>query len=178
MGDSRHVIAYCMTAEQTLANRRASPEPGNDTRLVSIDTTTGASADVAAGPGVKINPSPLAGPLAGNDIGYIRNDTAEAGVYYSSGRRGPVGTIRSASWSPDGTQVVYYKRNTTPRPAWRKAFSRNPNYAWRSVLTKKMTLNQREALYPRSSAAPLGPMTAGRSLHLQSIHRHSLDDPL
>jgi Tol biopolymer transport system component len=121
---SRHVIAYCMTAEQTLANRRASPEPGNDTRLVSIDTTTGASADVTAGPGVKINPS----PLAGNEIGYIRKDTPEAGIYYSSGKRGPRGTIRSASWSPDGTHVVFYKRNTTPRPAWRKSFSRNPNY--------------------------------------------------
>ena len=33
--DSRRVIAYCMSAEMTLANRRPSPEPGNDTRLVS-----------------------------------------------------------------------------------------------------------------------------------------------
>ena len=31
MSDSRHVVAYCMTAEQTLANRRPSPDPGNDT---------------------------------------------------------------------------------------------------------------------------------------------------
>ena len=55
--DSRRVIAYCMTAEQTLANRRPSPEPGNDTRLVSFDIASGAPADVPAGPGVKINPS-------------------------------------------------------------------------------------------------------------------------
>ncbi len=91
MGDSSHVVAYCMTAEQTLANRRPNPEPGNDTRLVSIptttsdtttDTTTGTSTDLPAGPGVKINPS----PLPGNEIGYIRKDTAEAGIYYSSGR--------------------------------------------------------------------------------------------
>jgi Tol biopolymer transport system component len=80
---------------------------------------------VSAGPGVKINPS----PLAGNEVGYIRKDTDEAGICYaSSGRRGPRGAIRAASWSPDGTHVVFYKRNTTPRPAWRKAFSRNPNY--------------------------------------------------
>src|SRR5579864_4553694 len=32
--DSRRVMTYCMTAEQTLANRRPSPEPGSDTRLV------------------------------------------------------------------------------------------------------------------------------------------------
>jgi TolB protein len=123
-GDSSHVIAYCMTAEQTLANRRPAPEPGNDTRLVSIDTATGASVDLPAGPGVKINPS----PLAGNEVGYIRKDTDEAGISYSSGRRGPRGVIRAASWSPDGTQVVYHKRSATQPPRWKKTFSRNPNY--------------------------------------------------
>jgi Tol biopolymer transport system component len=123
-GDSSHVIAYCMTGEQTLANRRPIPEPGNDTRLVSIDTATGASADLTAGPGVKMNPS----PLAGNEVGYIRKDSAEAGIYYSSGKRGPRGAIRSASWSPDGTRVVFYKRFTTAPPAWKNTFSRNPNY--------------------------------------------------
>jgi TolB protein len=123
-GDSSHVVAYCMKPEQTLANRRASPEPGNDTRLVSIDTTTGISSDLRAGPGVKINPS----PLAGNEIGYIRKDTEEAGIYYSSGRPGPHGNIRAASWSPDGTHVVFYKSLKTSRPAWRSAFSRNPHY--------------------------------------------------
>ena len=77
--DSRHVIAYCMTAEQTLANRRAAPEPGNDTRLVSIDIATGAAADVPAGPGVKIQPS----PLGTSEVGYIRKDEGDggAGIY-------------------------------------------------------------------------------------------------
>jgi hypothetical protein len=44
--DSRHLIAYCMSAEQTLSNRRAIPESGPDgpdTRLVSFDVNTGAS---------------------------------------------------------------------------------------------------------------------------------------
>ena len=76
-----------MTGEQTLANRRATPGPGNDTRLVSIDVTTGVSTDLKAGPGVKMNPS----PLAADDVGYIRKDTEEAGIYYLSGRRGPHG---------------------------------------------------------------------------------------
>src|SRR5262249_61012215 len=35
MSDSKRLVAYCMTAEMTLANRRTSPDPGNDTRLVS-----------------------------------------------------------------------------------------------------------------------------------------------
>ncbi len=124
MSDKSHVVAYCMTAEMTLANRRVSPDPGNDTRLVSIDVTTGRSSDVAAGPGVKMNPS----PLAGNDIGYIRKDTAEAGIYYTSGRRGPRGAIRAASWSPDGGHVVFHKRLSSPRRAMRKTFSRDSSY--------------------------------------------------
>jgi dipeptidyl aminopeptidase/acylaminoacyl peptidase len=98
--DSRHVIAYCMTAEQTLANRRPAPDPGNDTRLVSIDVSSGTASDLPAGPGVKMNPS----PLPGNDIGYVRKDTAGtgAGIYYTSGKTGPKGDVRAAAWSPDG----------------------------------------------------------------------------
>ena len=124
--DSRHLVAYCMTAEQTLANRRPSPEPGNDTRLVSIDSSTGISTDLPAGPGVKINPS----ALPGNDVGYIRKDKAEpgSGIYYTSGKRGPRGDVRTASWSPDGKYVVFHRRITVPLPAIRKTFSRNPSY--------------------------------------------------
>ena len=72
MNDSRHVLAYCSTAQQTMQLRRSAPEPGSESRLVSIDTTTGALTDVHAGPGVKMNPS----PLPGNDVGYIRKDSA------------------------------------------------------------------------------------------------------
>jgi Tol biopolymer transport system component len=122
--DSRHVIAYCMTAEQTLANRRPSPEPGNDTRLVSFDVTTGASEEVKAGAGVKFNPS-----FVGTTIGYIRKDSAgPAGIYYADGRTGPKGDVRSAAWSPDGSHVAYHKRLTAPPVVWKKTFSRHQSY--------------------------------------------------
>ena len=58
--DSRHLIAYCMSAEQTLSNRRAIPEAGpdgSDTRLVSFDVNTGASENVKTAGGVMFNPS-------------------------------------------------------------------------------------------------------------------------
>ena len=125
-GDSRRVVAYCMTAEQTLDNRRAQPEHPEDTRVVSIDIATGDTTTVASGPGVKFNPS----VLAGDALAYIRKDgEATAGIYYANGARGPKGDIRTASWSPDGTRVIFHKRVSYTPPTWTKTYSRNPNYA-------------------------------------------------
>ena len=125
--DSVHVITYCMTAEQTLANRQPNPVPGNDTRLVSFDISTGQSSEVPAGPGVKFNPA-----FVGSTVAYIRKDSPAganlAGIYYAEGRRGPIGDVREASWSPDGTRVVFHKRLVATRPTWTKIWSRNPAY--------------------------------------------------
>ena len=126
MPDGRHLLAYCTDAENTLAIRLPNPAPGHDTKLVSFDINTGTSVDLAAGPGVKINPS----PLPGNDVGYVRKDKGDpgGGIYYTSGKRGPRGDIRTASWSPDGKQVVFHKRLAITLPALEKAFTANPNY--------------------------------------------------
>jgi TolB protein len=168
MADSSHIVAYCMTAEMTLANRRATPDPGNYTRLVSIDVTTGHASDVAAGPGVKMNPS----PLAGNDIGYIRKDTAEAGIYYTSGRRGPSGAIRAASWSPDGARVVFHRRSATARRAtgMEKTFSRTAKYELSltgilpafSPSGKEFVTNSPPAANPRGASLSVTALETGR----------------
>lgn len=125
--DSRQVIAYCMTDEQTLGVRLANPAAGNDTRLRSFEIATGMSIEVTSGPGVKFNPV-----FVGSTVAYIRKDSPPdaklAGIYYTDGRRGPVGDIRAASWSPDGTRVVFHRRLTVPRPTWTKIWSRNPSY--------------------------------------------------
>ena len=65
--------------------------------------------DLPAGPGVKFNPS----LLAGGRIGYIRREGAERGIHYSDGTRGPSGEIRTVAWSPDGSQVVFHKKSTS-----------------------------------------------------------------
>jgi Tol biopolymer transport system component len=121
--DSRRVVSYCMTAEETLTNRPGRPDSG-DTRIVSIDIATGVASAVAAASGIKISPV----FLPSNDIAYIRKDVADAGIYYGNGKSGPKGDVRSASWSPDGTRVVFHKRLTAPPVTWRRAFSRNPAY--------------------------------------------------
>jgi TolB protein len=119
--DSRRVIAYCMTAEQTLDNRRAAPEHPEDTRIVTIDIQSGAASPVMTGHGVNFNPSLVRGDL----VGYIRKDGKEEGIHYSDGTLGPKGPIRSAAWSPDGSRVVYHKRLTIQRKPWVPTWSRN-----------------------------------------------------
>ena len=122
--DSHHIVAYCMDVQRTLETRRASPQPGNDTRIVSIEVASGTATDVPAGPGVKFNPS----VLSANEIGYIRKDSDDPGIYYTSGARGPRGQVRAASWSPDGSRVVFHRRQVAPTTWWKKTWSRNPEF--------------------------------------------------
>jgi len=61
--DSARVVAYCMTAEQTLDNRRPVPEHPEDTRIIAVDVKTGIISDLPSGPGVKFNPSILSGDV-------------------------------------------------------------------------------------------------------------------
>ena len=130
--DGTRLLAYCMPLESTLETRRANPLPGNDTTLVSIDIATGKATDISAGPGVKISPA----FLPGKDIGYVRKDSGDAGIYYTSGKRGPRGNVRMAAWSPDGRRVVFHRRQTAPPTSWLKGFSSNPKYeiAFSSIL--------------------------------------------
>jgi len=126
MPDSRHILAYCMTAEETVKTRWQNPAPGTNTKIVSLDMETGAYHELPAGPGVKINPS----PLPGVDVGYVRKDKAApgSGIYYVSGKRGPKGDIRTASWSRDGKLVVFERRLDVTLPTLMKTFTPNANY--------------------------------------------------
>jgi hypothetical protein len=70
--DSKSVIAYCMSAEESYTYRSA--EVDGETRLVQIDIAFGATKPVPAGPGIKIYPS----LLASGEIAYVRNDKSFA----------------------------------------------------------------------------------------------------
>ena len=71
-GDSRHIVAYCMTAEQTLANRQTESRAGQR-HAAGVDRRQDRSVDrLSRRPG-RQNQSVAA---RGNEIGYIRKDTA------------------------------------------------------------------------------------------------------
>jgi TolB protein len=135
--DSRHVIGYCLSGEETFAYRSASdatdealrrmgraPLRGN-TKLVSVDVATLEETTVVAPPGIKFFPA----VLNNGEVAYVTKDGDNRGIFYSAtGRQGPLGLVRSPSWSPDGTRVVYHKLLGLEVPAWQKTWSRNPGY--------------------------------------------------
>jgi TolB protein len=121
--DSRRVVAYCMSAEETWTYRRERPAKG-ETRIVSIDVATGKVSGVAAGPGVKMFPT----VLASGEIGYVRKDAIAPGIFRGEGKPVIEGAVRSPSWSPDGRQVVYHKILSTSARDWQRIWSRDPHY--------------------------------------------------
>jgi len=121
--DSKSVITYCMSAQDTWDQRFG--YGGGDNQLFKIDIASGAIAPLTAGPGVKLLPT----VLSSGEIAYLRRDKVEHGVFYSSGKAGPKGSdLRSPSWSPDGAQVAYSRYVTKHAAEPVKVWSRNPQF--------------------------------------------------
>jgi TolB protein len=121
--DSKTVIAYCMTAEETWTYR--GDDQDGETQLVQINAQTGAMKALTVGPGVKMTPS----MLASGEIAYLRNGKSAHGVFYGRGKQGPAGSdLYGPSWSPDAKDVVYSRYNDRYTTEPIKVWSRNPNY--------------------------------------------------
>jgi Tol biopolymer transport system component len=121
--DSKSVVAYCMSAEETWTFR-AGREDG-ETTLLKIDIASGEGTPVAAGPGVKMLPA----ALSSGEIAYFRHDKTVTGIFYGKGTPGPAGAnLRLPSWSPDGTHVAYSRIVSKPTAEPVKQWSRNAKF--------------------------------------------------
>ena len=121
--DSRNVIAYCMSAQDTYTHRSGNKD--GDDQLLKIDIGTGTTTPVPAGPGIKLLPTIL--PVG--QIAYLRRDKTAKGVFYGMGTPGPAGAdLRSPSWSPDGRQLVYSRSSGKDAIEPVRLWSRNSNY--------------------------------------------------
>ena len=122
--DSKNVIAYCMPAQETW-NFRAGDGDG-DSKLVKIDINSGSMTDIAAEPGVKVQPS----MLPSGEIAYLRHDKKADGVFYGSGpgTTGPKGFVVTPSWSPDGKLVAYGRYERKPGMQPEKEWSPNSHF--------------------------------------------------
>ena len=121
--DSRSVITYCMSAQDTWTYRFGWQD--GDDQLLKIKIDSGEATPVSAGPGVKLLPT----VLPSGEIAYLRRDKTTHGVFYASGGAGPKGDdIRTPSWSPDGARVVYSRFLTKHAAEPVHVWSRNPNF--------------------------------------------------
>ena len=121
--DSKSVVAYCMTAQETWTYRFGDEE-GSD-KLIEMPVAGGTRIEIKSGPGVKLQPA----VLPSGEIGYLRRDKSASGIYYGKGTAGPKGVdLRTPSWSPDGKRVVYsrYERKAYVQPI--KQWSRNNRF--------------------------------------------------
>jgi Tol biopolymer transport system component len=112
-----------MTAQQTW-DFRSRPSEGND-QLLQFDIATGNATPVAAPAGIKLSPKVLAGGL----FGYRRAGPDAPGVAYSDGKTGPKGSdVHTATWSPDGKQVVYARIEVNRPTDPKLLYSSNPGF--------------------------------------------------
>lgn len=128
--DSKKVVTYCMSAEDTWTDRTKLLTPYAEdaaNQVYSIDIATGSMVPITTGPGVKLAPS----VLATGEVAYMRGDGARIEIISADGKPGPSGAdlaANPAAWSPDGSRVVYCRTAFRPDSGPVHQWSRTPNF--------------------------------------------------
>ena len=96
--DGTRVVFYELAVADTFRARGLGAQAAIESRIVSVDVATGARAEHASGPGLKLSPQ----FLDSNRVGYLAKSGASAALAFSSG-----GTARAAtSATPPGRTMA------------------------------------------------------------------------
>jgi Tol biopolymer transport system component len=134
--DGRRIIYYEMSTEDTWNAHRPESLQAVTGQLVSIDFDTGLDRiEHTEGPGLKMFPQ----WIGNTTIAYLLKNTDDEGLNYvtdvfngSSTLRAYRSSIRSPSWSPNGSQVVYEKIDfDIVRPMGKKLYSWDDEWEYR-----------------------------------------------
>lgn len=125
--DGKRVVFYEIPVEQTWDARRPNLAVSATSQIVSVTVATGERTEHTAGAGLKLMPQ----FLTSETIGYLAKAGQNAGIAYTGGSAAVKGQMRSPSWSPDGSKVIYEKVNFTPRPQNQVLYSWDANYEYR-----------------------------------------------
>ena len=103
--DGKRVVFYEVDVADTFRARWLPDQPAVESRIVSVDVSTGARVEHASGSGLKLSPQ-----FFGEErIGYLEKSGPTAALAFTSGEKGAVGDIGNPAWSHDGQQLVYHR---------------------------------------------------------------------
>jgi Tol biopolymer transport system component len=101
--DGTRLVFYELAVADTFTARGLPAQSSVQSRIVSVDLSTGARVEHASGPGLKLSPQ----FLGVNRVGYLAKSGPSATLAFSSGEKGAAGDIGNPAWSADGKRVVY-----------------------------------------------------------------------
>jgi Tol biopolymer transport system component len=122
--DGKRVVFYEITVEGTWGARRPELMAKMVSQIVSVDVATGARVEHTSGPGLKLYPQ----FLTPRDVAYYVKGGPNQSIVYTSGKPPVKAVLRSPSWSPDGTRVIYEKLSYKPRADYVKLYSWDPDW--------------------------------------------------
>ena len=117
-----------MDVADTFRARWLPDQSAVESRIVSVDVSTGARVEHASGSGLKLSPQ----FLGEERIGYLEKSGPTAALAFTSGDNGAVGDIGNPAWSNDGQHLVYHRGMiatiAAPRPPGEVLAGRDPDF--------------------------------------------------